>query len=250
MKKIIISIMLALMGLSSYGLTATSCSECEATPAKETSWVYNWKFTGKTTYGTKAPSSKNKSSPCCSIETQTCSTVRAPASLKIEGYTYYCSPGCGTDSFAIPLEANEIFWSEKPGRFSIGKGVKIDICNIIGKKADKCEVGGTTEFVANDATYIITFSGIGTYSKKDGLIKSASGNFSGYAIPCVCAYAAYWDCETLLLNCVDFKYTVVYGKWSVKYDKKATKKYLKNGTTAKIPDWVEWVNRKETDESK
>lgn len=222
-------------------------SACSVEPVKETAWVYKWKFTGKTTYGAKA-----RAASACSAG-DTC-TIRCPASLKIEGYTWACSPGCGTEGFEMFSEVNEVFWQNKPFKASLAGGVMTEICNIIGKKAKNCEVGGTatfTQFV--DGTqpagiYAFTYAGLGKYDKKHGRITSASGNFAGqlnapvYVDKCSIIDAGFWDCGTLALNC-DTKPSIMYGKWSVKYKKSASKKYLKNGHLPKYPAWAKHMNQ-------
>jgi hypothetical protein len=220
---------------------------CSPARVKETGWVYKWKFTGKTTTGAKT---QVKSSACSA---GAACTVRCPASLRIEGYTWACSPGCGTEGFEMFSEVNEVFWHKKPYKASIAGGVITEVCNIIGKKAKNCEVGGTakfTNFVGGSTPagmYNFTYAGLGKYDKKHGRITSASGNFAGYAATpvyttqCSVVPAGVWECGTLSLIC-DEKPTVVYGKWSVKYKKSASKKFVKSGKLPSYPTWVKPMN--------
>ena len=180
-------------------------SACSVEPVKDTAWVYKWKFTGKTTYGAKA---------------------RAASA---------CSAG---DTF----------------KASLAGGVMTEICNIIGKKAKNCEVGGTatfTQFVDGSqpaGIYAFTYAGLGKYDRKKGRITSASGNFAGqlnapvYVDKCSIVDAGFWECGTLALDC-DTKPSIMYGKWSVKYQKSASKKYLKNGRLPKCPAWAKHMNQ-------
>lgn len=238
MKKIVITVMMAFGAFSSvFG------SACSPEPVKDTGWVYKWKFTGKTTYGKTVKLSKTTSSACGYSNPETCA-VRCSASLKIEGYSWICSPGCG-DEFGQFAEANEVFWSKKPGRFSLAGGVQNEIMHIIGTKAQQGEVAGTAEFVGDDMTYKFTYAGLGKYDKKNGRLTSASGMFAGYAEPCPCAATGFWDCESLSLNCQNTEPTVVYGKWSVKYQKSDSKRFAKNGTLPKFPAWVKMKNLEE-----
>lgn len=234
MKKIMIGaiVMLAAIG-SVFG------SNCSPTPVKDTGWVYKWKFTGKTT---KAVKSRVKASACSAG--QTCA-VRCPASLKIEGYTWVCSPGCG-DEFGQFAEVNEVFWTTKPGRFSLAGGVMNEIMHIIGKKKTQAEVGGTAKMVGDDMTYNFTYAGLGKYSTKKGYLTSASGNFAGFGTPCPCASSSVWSCDSLSLICDESPDTVVYGKWSVKHKKSASKKFAKSGTLPKLPHWVSMKNLDES----
>ena len=213
-------------------------SDCSVEPVKDTAWVYKWKFTGKTT---KAVASSIKASACNAG--QTCA-VRCPASLKIEGYTWVCSPGCG-DEFGQFAEANEVFWSSKPGKFSLAGGVQNEIMHIIDKKAKQAEVAGTAQLDGADRLYKFTYAGLGKYSTKKGYLTSASGNFAGTADPCTCAASGWWDCGTLSLTCEETQPTVVYGKWSVKLKKSASKKYARKGEIPNLPRWASMRNREE-----
>ena len=174
MKKIVTTVFVALA-------TITSFAACEYV-AKDTAWVYKWKFSGKTTYAVKAKTPKSTGS--CGFNGETCS-VRCPASLKIEGYTWVCSPGCGSEGFEMFSEVNEVFWCKKPVKASFAGGIATEICNIIGKKADKCEIAGTAtfnEFCQGNVPggiYEFTYAGIGKYDKRNSRVKSASGNFAG-----------------------------------------------------------------------
>lgn len=231
MKKIVVTMMMAL------GAFATAFGACEYVK-KDTAWVYKWKFSGKTTYGTKAKTVQSTGN--CGYSGPVCS-VRCKASLKIEGYTWVCSPGCG-DQFGQFSEVNEVFWSKKPGKFSLAGGVQNEIMHIIGAKAKQGEVAGQVEFEGDDRIYKFTYAGLGKYDKKKGRLTSASGTFAGYAYPNTCAATGYWDCESLKLLCEDTEPTVVYGKWSVKYQKSASKKYANHGQLPKIPHWATMKN--------
>lgn len=229
------------------GVGSAFGSACSVEPVKDTAWVYKWKFTGKTTYGAKA-----RAASACSAG-DTCA-IRCPSSLKIEGYTWACSPGCGTEGFEMFSEVNEVFWCKKPVKASFAGGVATEVCNIIGKKADKCEVAGTAtfnEFCKGDVPggiYEFTYAGIGKYDKKNSRVKSASGNFAGVLKNpvvienCSGVPTGVWSCDSLSLLC-DEKPSVVYGKWSVKYQKSASKKYLKNGHLPKCPAWAKQMNQ-------
>lgn len=233
---------LVIGGSSAFG------SACSVEPVKETAWVYKWKFKGKTTYGAAI---KTAASACRAGEA---CTIRCPASLKIEGYTWACSPGCGTEGFETFSEVNEVFWQNKPFKASLAGGVMTEVCNIIGKKAKNCEVGGTAEFTQYvdgsqpAGIYAFTYAGLGKYDRKKGRITSASGNFAGqlscpvFVDKCSVIDAGFWECGTLAQIC-DTKPSVVYGKWSVKYKKSASKKYLKNGHLPKCPSWAKHMNQ-------
>ena len=248
MKKLIT---IAVLAAVSAGFAA-----CEYAPVvKETAWVYKWKFTGKTTFGAKPGKVATATGLCgyAGPAGDVC-TVRSPASLKIEGYTWYCAPGCGSTTFEDFAEVNEIFWQKKPFKASLAGGVATDVSNIIGKKASKIEIGGTakfTEYVNNGAvkegTYTLTYAGFGAYSKKNSRVKNAKGKFAGfldqphYIGKNACTTAGFWNCEDLSLVCCGCT-SVAFGKWSATFKKNAAKKYLKRGTLPAVPSWALALN--------
>lgn len=244
-----------LIALASVFAIGGAFAACEYI-APDTAWVYKWKFSGKTTYGVKPAAVKVETGLCGYNGQQqggeTC-TVRAPASLKIEGYTWVCKPGCGSDAFEQFAEVNEVFWQKKPFKASLAGGVATDVSNIIGKKAKQFEAAGTatfTEFInagsTAEGTYTLTYAGLGKYDLKNGRVKSVSGNFAGflnqphYISASTCGNAGYWNCD---LSPACSGTSVAYGKWSAKFQKSASKKYLKNGRLPKIPSWVRQMNQ-------
>lgn len=227
---------------------AGNCSP-EPVQVKDTSWVYHWKFTGKTTMG-KSLIKTPQTSACSPVDAPNC-TYRSPASLKIEGYTYACNPGCGADGFETFAEQLEVFWATKPWRSSFAGGVSTEVSHIIGKAKKQYECSGTATFTdpATDITYNFIYSGLGKYDLKNNRVKSVEGKFAGTATrtvyagknTCTPIYAGCWDCSSLQLIC-DEQPTVVFGKWTCKYKKDASKKYAKTGRAAKTPRWVEILN--------
>lgn len=221
---------------------------CEYTPEtpKDTAWVYKWKFTGKTTFG-KKPAAPTVGL-CGYNGGESSCAVRAPASLKIEGYTWFCAPGCGSDSFEDFAEVNEIFWQKKPFKASIAGGVATDVSHIIGKKGTKFEAGGVAKFTENveNSTYTLTYAGFGAYSKKNGRVKNIKGKFAGflsqpwYISKSACVTAGYWNCDCASISCSGT--SVAFGKWSAVFKKNAAKKYLNRGKLPSIPTWVKHLN--------
>ncbi|MBQ8114487.1 MAG: hypothetical protein IJ146_14905 [Kiritimatiellae bacterium] len=246
-----------LIALAAIVAAGAAFGACEYIP-KDTAWVYKWKFTGKTTFGTKPASVKAAPAGLCGFNGQTTTgaptcVVRTPSSLKIEGYTWVCKPGCGSDAFEQFVEANEIFWQKKPFKASLAGGVATDVSNIIGKKAKQFEAAGTatfTEFInggaVKEGTYTLTYAGFGKYDQKNSRVKCVKGNFAGYLdqphyiSAKDCTNAGYWDCETMALECTGT--SVAFGKWSAKFKKSASKKYLNGGRLPKIPSWVVAMN--------
>ena len=230
-------------------------ADCSYTKPPATS-VYKWKFTGKTTYGVKPAATKTVTGLCGYTGNGGSSgncVVRAPASLKIEGYTWYCEKECGSDAFEQFAETDEVFWQKKPFKASLAGGVATDVSNIIGKKAKQFEAAGTatfTEFInagtTEEGTYTLTYAGLGKYDQKNDRVKSVSGNFAGfldqphYISSKDCLNAGFWDCDN---NLVCEGTSVAYGKWSAKYQKSASKKFAKKGTLPKVPSWVKFMNR-------
>ena len=237
---------------------------CDYT-APDTAWVYKWKFSGKTTFGVKPAKQKVVVSHglCGFTDTATncgvagnCTTVRAPASLKIEGYSWYCTPGCGSLQFEEIPEVNEIFWQKKPFKAALAGGTATDISNIIGKKQKQYEAFGIASFTeyingcTKEGTYKLAYAGLGKYDLKNCRVKCCKGNFAGYLdqphyiSKDSCVDAGFWvcDCNSNVLSCQ--APSVAFGKWSVKYQKSASKKYLKKGTLPKVAKWADWTLNK------
>lgn len=229
--------------------------------APDTAIVYKWKFTGKTTFGVKPATVKTKTvtglcgytGSTCSTSGTSCETVRAPASLKIEGYTWQCKPACGSVAFESWAEVNEIFWQKKPFKAAIAGGVSTDISNIIGKKQKQFEAYGIAHFeewingCTKEGTYTLAYAGLGKYDLKNCRVKCCKGNFAGYLdqphyiSKDKCVDAGYWicDCNANQLSCKNP--SVAFGKWSAKYQKSASKKYLKSGKLPKAASWADWT---------
>lgn len=232
MKKMIAMIGCAFMAM------ATFAGACSAPEVEDTGWVYKWTFTGKTT---KPAEAKVKiAASACSAGPETCA-IRTPASLKIQGYTWICSPGCG-DQFGEFGEANEIFWSTKPENDSFAGGLANEIFHIIGKNAKQAEVAGTANFEGSGMSYNFTYAGLGKYDTKNRRLKTAKGNFAGTAAHINCLTSAVWNCDPLTINCGENPDTVVYGKWKVRFQKNASKKFVKTGKLPTFPKWVEYKN--------
>ncbi len=227
-----------MIAAAAVALVGGAFAECKInTTTKETAEAWQWKFTGKTTYGkVKGVTTVNN----CTPET-TCS-YRQPTSLKIQGFTGTCDPICGGDDFcAAVVEADEIFWQTKPVKVGLLGGVSTEFGHIIGKSKKQYEAFGVAEFtdVANGIDYVLTYAGIGKYNLKKGYVKSVKGNFAGALSMAYnykhCAPAGYWDCVTLTLVCE--APTVAYGKFSVKYSKKQAKRLANKQGYKGIPSW-------------
>lgn len=246
MKKIMIAVAVAAMGAAAFG---ANCAP--TTPvAKDAAWVYQWKFTGKTTAGKKAAAKGTNQSACQPGTPGAACAYRAKASLKIQGYTYACNPGCGSDAFETFAEALEVFYMTKPWKASMAGGVSTELSHIIGSNKKQYEAAGIAQFTeeAEGVKYALTYAGLGKYDVKNSRVSSVSGNFAGVASQAwaynlkkdLCIKAGYWDCATLALVC-DGE-TVAYGKFSAKFKKSASKKYVA-GKTVSLPSWVKWLNQ-------
>lgn len=242
MKKIMIAAAVAAVGLGAFG-----ASDCGEVVTKDTAWVYAWKFSGKTTVGKKTTVA---ASQCADAGTAGC-TIRVPGSLKIQGYTYFCNPDCGSTDFENFSEDLEVFYFKKPYKTFVYGGVATEVANIIGAKKKQFEAAGVATFddPLTLSRYTLNYAGLGKY--KSGRVSSVSGNFAGtqsqpYYVPKAgaCIPAGYWDCSTLALVC-NGGTSVAYGKWSAKYKKSASKKFAKNSTAAKLPKYVTvaWPNK-------
>ena len=247
MKKIMIAVAVAAMGAAAFGANCT----VDPVQAKDTAWVYQWKFTGKTTAGKKAAAKATPASACQPGKDGASCTYRAKSSLKIQGYTYACNPNCGSDAFETFAEALEVFYMTKPWKASMAGGVSTELSHIIGSNKKQYEAAGVAQFKENveNVEYTLTYAGLGKYDLKNSRVSSVSGNFAGIASQAwaynlkkdLCIQAGYWDCTTLALVCDGP--TVAYGKFSAKFKKSASKKYAANGKTVSLPSWVEWLNK-------
>lgn len=248
MKKIITTVVVAALGFASFGA-------CQYTATvKETAWIYKWSFKGKTTTGEQAKTVKAAPASLCGYAGEanpvTCA-VRVPSSLKIEGYTAICMPGCGTDSFEQFAEVNEVFWQKKPFKASLAGGVTSDVVHIIGRNKKQVELAGQANFdkfvegTIKEGSYSFTYAGFGKYDLKNSRIKAVKGTFAGYLTQphavsiSLCTSAGYWDCETLGLDCEGT--SIATGKFKVKYQKNASKKFLA-GKFPAIPAWATPLN--------
>ena len=246
-----------LIALAAVCAIGAAYAACSYDPVPATS-VYKWKFTGKTTYGVKPGKTKVEVGLCGytggGSQGGNC-VVRAPASLKIEGYTWYCEKSCGSEAFETIAEVDEVFWQKKPVKASLAGGVATDVANISGKKAKQFEAAGTatfTEFInsgsTEEGTYTLTYAGLGKYDQKNDRVKSVSGNFAGfldqphYISASECLNAGFWDCDN---NLICEGTSVAYGKWCAKFQKSASKKFARSGKLPKVPSWVKWMNRAE-----
>ena len=233
MKKLIL-----LAGVLAIGGAFGACKFIDKKPTPtsgDSAWAYKWKFTGKTTKAVKA---------VCHNKTGYIS--RSSASLKIQGWSFYCEPDC-EDFEAGPDEADEIFWQSKPSKKILDGGTKFELANIIGKKGKNYEAAGTAAFSDADGItkYDLWFAGLGKFDQKKKRVKSISGNFAGRASApwlddksgCSSDISQVWTC----CGCpTENAWTVAYGKWSVKYNKSWAKKYA-NGKAKwekLVPKWA------------
>jgi len=230
-------------------------------------WAYTWKFTGKTTEGAMSRTEKGKKANCNLGSDDKYEAIRVPASLKIQGYTAYCDVNCS--DFEALAECQEVFWQTKPEKLSLAGGLTFEVANIIGKKGKQYEVMGLANFagfVDEDADtpqdqvkYELTFAGLGKYDKKKNRLSSASGNFAGtlqypwLVTRDVCIYAGIWECSCNGLTFLGDETpvdSVAFGKWNVKFNKKAARKLENNEArniyhAAKVPNWVNYLNEDE-----
>ena len=205
----------------------------------EEAWAYQWKFSGKTTEAANAK---------CSVSGSDV-VIRVPASLKIEGWSFYCEPQCGDFE---AMKADEIFWMTKPEKAILDGGIELEIANVIGKKAKEYEAAGIAAFTdANGDQFDLFFAGLGKYDLKNMKPTSIKGNFAGTrSAPqlvqdngrCVApglATAAVWPCDDC--SCpTETPDSVAYGKWSVKFNKGKAKKYAAGtlDATKLLPSWA------------
>ena len=245
------------------GTFAANCEipETPDAPAVGTAWVYTWKFTGKTTVGylTKGsviPGDKGSNCNIPGTDTKVAGcVVRIPGTLKIQGYTYTCDPECAYDynqfktiDGASPKEGYFNWKMTKPfaDKQVVGT-LAMNVGNVIGKKATQFETQGEATFETSDPAekFTLNFAGLGTYNLKYRRVTSVSGYFAGtYETPQyiknhVCKKAIVWNCAAAAADAegsafIDDDVSVAYGKWSAKYNSKASKNYYVKGTLLKL----------------
>lgn len=232
-------VMFALATAALVGAVEAACQylPVPAPTPTEAAWAYQWKFSGKTT---KADVAKCNGGDV---------VIRVPASLKIEGWSFYCDPACGDFE---AMQADEIFWMTKPEKAILDGGIDIEVANVIGKKAKEYEAAGLADFTtAAGDQFALIFAGLGKYDAKNLKPTSIKGNFAGTRTApqlvqdngrCVApglATAAVWPCDDC--SCpTETPYSVAYGKWSVKFNKGKAKKYAAGtlDATKLLPSWA------------
>ena len=233
------------------------CGDVPVTPASCIDQVYKFAFTGKTTTGTPAYTTSTVSVLCGDDEVINGGCIaRIPANLKIAGYYVLCCADCATLATAADDFWAKAFWATAPYKADIADGlVTFDFVNVIGKKAADAEAAGKFTGTINFSDSVawsfgdLYFAGLGKYAKKT-ISYSISGYFAGEPVASwyikgnICVQSDIYDCATLALVCEQYPNTVAYGKWSVKYDASATKKFMKyenaNGLPS-IPNYASWV---------
>lgn len=248
MKKLII----AAVAAATVGGAFAACTPGIQPKVKLPTWAYTWKFTGKTTDGALVKGWSKSTGTCAPGSTGVADcAIRIPASLNIQGYTYTCEPCCG----GFAEFDKETFYITKPAKdqFSDDKGVSIAFANVIGKKAKDVEIAGTFtgETVDSGEKYTLSFAGLGKYDLKNQRVSSANGNFAGklevphykkYSIIIGgCPEANIWNCDATAY--AGAPESVAFGKWTVKFNSSAAKKYSKDGTIVKAPSWMKVWNQ-------
>ena len=239
-------LMIAAFAAASVGsVVAGNCTPVGPTPVEKTPEVYTWKFSGKTTAADYIKGYNVPGTTGCAPTSGVIvdgEAIRVPGSLAIQGYTYYCVPCCDTLTTDPDLET---FYISKPAKDKLDGGVATQFANVIGKKANQVEIYGMFTAKTGPATssesYELAYAGFGKYDKKYVRVTSASGNFSGYKVVphymkiTGCPEAVYWDCTGSVY--LSGNPAIAYGKWSVKYNSSASKKYAK-GLLVKLPSWA------------
>ena len=218
--------------------------------------VYKFTFSGKTTKGVTP--GKAAAADCGEGGGALC-PARVSAKLKIKGWVVYCLPTCSETLAQGTAPANYFaFWALKPYKSDVAEAeIANTFVNVIGKKPNKAEMYG--EFKGSmpysaDAAWVfdhISFAGLGKYKASKGIYSSISGNFAGsvgtswWVSKAECAPSRIYACDTLTLQCEDEYNTVAFGKWSVKYNKSASKKASKS--PRKLPKKPSYASLQGTD---
>ena len=263
MKKLMIAA--AAMAMVGGVYAASGCNPKEEEIA-DSAWVYNWKFTGKTTDGVLQV---NEIDGGCYVNVTQIEAIRVPASLKIQGYTVKCNPGC-LDVLKAAFVGNssqegEAFWITKPTKGAFiddaggngVAGVSFRFGNVIGRIAGKYEVVGTFTGVENTANelYVLRFAGQGSYDASKARVTSVSGCFAGRMIAPHyhkyvkglrgCPKATVWDCVGMSFLGIDGREsTAAFGKWSMKYNATASSTFAKGKGRPATKNGAKWRYRK------
>ena len=246
-------LMIAALAAVAVGSAFAACTPGKQPKVVLPTWAYTWKFTGKTTDGVLIKGWSQDTGTCKpgTIGVADCA-IRVPASLNIQGYTYTCEPCCG----GFAEFDKETFYITKPAKdqFSDDKGVTIAFANVIGKQAKDVEILRTFagETVDSGEKYDFTFAGLGKYDLKNQRVSSANGDFAGtLTVPHDkkdakilegCPEANIWNCDAS--DYAGAPDSVAFGKWSVKFNSSAAKKFSKDGTMVKAPAWMKVWNQK------
>ena len=258
MKKLIVA-------AAACAMVGAAFANCDYTPkATGTAWVYNWKFTGKTTVGALTGAVDPQINACDWAGGVAACVIRVPGSLAIKGYSYNCDPECVIDNknefinlanWTIPGE----FYMTKPYKDLLSAEPTIDVANVIGRAGGKFELAGNWKFTSKglpNEEFDLDYAGMGTYNASKQRVTSVSGSFCGkaktpYYIPTasvikaaakegivdsLCLPAIVWDCA--VARFIDDDTSVAYGTWSVKYNADASAKYYERGTRVKLPSWA------------
>lgn len=189
------------------------------TPGMSCALVYNAKFSVKTTKG------KPYSGKCDDL------CYRAKASVSYKGFLYVCA--CSCDEF---LQDGMFYLSGNKKNSEVFEGApEWTVLNKIGKKNLDAEGFFNAELsdLETGREFNLAAAGFGKFDKKTGHLTSMSGNLVGVMSapeceiecatgePAVAFPACDWD-ES------DDVATIAYGSWSIKYNKKLSKRYLEN----------------------
>ena len=224
-------------------------SGCEViVKAEDSAWVYEWKFTGKTTEGVLKTIDGVAAGCRVGAIADQIEAIRVPSSLKIQGYTVKCNPTCLDVEEAAFVGSSrsegEAFWITKPTKgafYDAGDGVagvSFSFGNVIGRSSGKYELVGRfrgSESFANE-TYDLQFAGQGSYDASKLRVTSASGSFAGtMVVPrypsyvrelAGCPEATVWDCMGVrFLGIGGRERTAAFGKWKMKYCATASKNF-------------------------
>ena len=186
--------------------------ECDA------ALVYQAKFNVKTTKG------KPYSGKCDDV------CYRQKGSANYKGYLYAC--GCTCDEF---MDAELLLTGNKKNREVFEGFPEWVTLNKIGKKNLDAEGYFHVELddVETGREFILDAAGFGKFDKKGGYLKNMSGNFVGLMSAPLCEDPCEIGDPAVAFPACDWEEdedveTIAFGKWSIKYNKKLSKKYWNN----------------------
>lgn len=204
--------------------------------------VYDVKMSVKTTVG-KPIAGRVLESNCGDSEEIGAVCYRTKGSMSLQGYIESCTCDCeGLMDGVLNL------WNKKAKTYEVVEGAfSWMFINIMGKKNTETEGSWVLPLdgIGLLGGGVLYGSGFGNWNSKECRVDSMSGNFAGFvsAPLCdsdiTCDAAIAYPCACIVPGTEDELPTVAFGTWSIKYNKKLSKKLAEGGSfVLPYPDFL------------